>query len=1004
MIDKRGSVWRKWDLHVHSPSSRQANNYPKINGKPDWDAFTEALEGIKDVAVIGITDYFSIEGYKKCLELKAAGKFTNIDQLLPNIEFRLEEKNKENEHINLHVIFSEELASDTPKIDNFLGNIELSNITDDGSTASCSPTDLEKIGYDKAIVKLNNIKTALVKTFGKKKPYLLVGVANGYGGIRPPKNDKGRPSEYAKIVDEDVQLFFGRSSDKSFFLNTSTERYKGSKEKAVIQGSDARSIDDIKNWVGKEFEIKGKDGAGELKEITWIKADPCFDGLSKALCEPDDRFFIGSLPPKLADIEQYKAQYIKDVRISGNSSGAEWFKDDIDINPGLVAIIGKKGSGKSALADMISHAAGAKISRKNYSFLNEDRFLKNKQRASQYEIEVHWEDATTNSKLLTDDIQNDLIERVKYLPQKYVEEICDPFGMTDEFQREINGVIFSYVEPTDRLGASSLDELVDIHSSVINKDLLAKRGEISELNSKIIKLEAKLDPDYLSKLNGLLDQKKQDLKNLEEPKKVAKPKNTLSKGQQEKVKNLQAVIKKTNTEISDAERKLEATNIKLRSIDNIEEQIKLSQTLLEDALKSIKNDLEITGLDGKDLLQLKINKQPITKAKKELNLNRGGLLALLERDGKEPSVNSLLAKKRKIEEDLSKILSGLDLKNKQYHEYLQRKEQFEKRKLEINGLKGDKSLNTIISLASEIEYIGKQLKKDIQMLNDDRQAKLGEIYDTIEAKSGFYKEIYSPVIKKLDEEKGKQKNAENLLSFSVSTVFDKESFSKDFLAAIHQGRRGSFQGTEKGERVLKQLMDSYSLKTKEGLIGFLSELLETLSVDNQSNHAEKPNVRIEDQLMGSKLDLYNFLFGLEFVEVKYSVLFNDKDLNENEFSPGEKGALLLIFYLLVDKGKIPLIIDQPEENLDNESVFHLLVPYIKAAKNHRQVIIVTHNPNLAVVCDAEQIIHAEMDKKKEQIRYISGALENRKINKKVSDILEGTLRALNIRHTKYHEN
>lgn len=108
--------------------------------------------------------------------------------------------------------------------------------------------------------------------------------------------------------------------------------------------------------------------------------------------------------------------------------------------------------------------------------------------------------------------------------------------------------------------------------------------------------------------------------------------------------------------------------------------------------------------------------------------------------------------------------------------------------------------------------------------------------------------------------------------------------------------------------------------------------------------------------------------------------------------------------MLVDKVKIPLIIDQPEENLDNESVFQLLVPYIKAAKNQRQVVIVTHNPNLAVVCDAEQIIYAEMDKKKEQIRYTSGALENKDINKKVSDILEGTLPALNVRYSKYHKN
>jgi ABC-type lipoprotein export system ATPase subunit len=73
----------------------------------------------------------------------------------------------------------------------------------------------------------------------------------------------------------------------------------------------------------------------------------------------------------------------------------------------------------------------------------------------------------------------------------------------------------------------------------------------------------------------------------------------------------------------------------------------------------------------------------------------------------------------------------------------------------------------------------------------------------------------------------------------------------------------------------------------------------------------------------------------------------------------------LIFYLLVDNGDIPLIIDQPEGNLDNQSVFKMLIPCIKEAKKRRQIIIVTHNSNLAVVCDAEQILHAQIDKTNE---------------------------------------
>jgi len=110
----------------------------------------------------------------------------------------------------------------------------------------------------------------------------------------------------------------------------------------------------------------------------------------------------------------------------------------------------------------------------------------------------------------------------------------------------------------------------------------------------------------------------------------------------------------------------------------------------------------------------------------------------------------------------------------------------------------------------------------------------------------------------------------------------------------------------------------------------------------------------------------------------------------------------LIFYLLIDDSKIPLVMDQPEGNLDNQTVYQLLVDCIKEAKNKRQLFVVTHNPNLAVVCDAEQIIHAFLDKEGGcQLRYTSGALENPEICKKIVDVLEGTKPAIDNRVAKY---
>src|SRR6185436_17061751 len=97
-------------------------------------------------------------------------------------------------------------------------------------------------------------------------------------------------------------------------------------------------------------------------------------------------------------------------------------------------------------------------------------------------------------------------------------------------------------------------------------------------------------------------------------------------------------------------------------------------------------------------------------------------------------------------------------------------------------------------------------------------------------------------------------------------------------------------------------------------------------------------------------DLYDFIFSLQYVDPVYRLEWDGKTLEQ--LSAGERGNLLLIFYLLVDRDDTPLVIDQPEENLDNQTVYGTLVPCIKDAKKRRQIVIVTHNANLAVVCDA----------------------------------------------------
>jgi len=102
----------------------------------------------------------------------------------------------------------------------------------------------------------------------------------------------------------------------------------------------------------------------------------------------------------------------------------------------------------------------------------------------------------------------------------------------------------------------------------------------------------------------------------------------------------------------------------------------------------------------------------------------------------------------------------------------------------------------------------------------------------------------------------------------------------------------------------------------------------------------------------------------------------------------------LLLYLALDHSDDrPLIIDQPEENLDPKSVFDELVSLFVAAKSKRQVIMVTHNANLVINTDADQIILASSEPDPDgglpSITYISGGLEDAAMRKNVCDILEG---------------
>jgi hypothetical protein len=185
----------------------------------------------------------------------------------------------------------------------------------------------------------------------------------------------------------------------------------------------------------------------------------------------------------------------------------------------------------------------------------------------------------------------------------------------------------------------------------------------------------------------------------------------------------------------------------------------------------------------------------------------------------------------------------------------------------------------------------------------------------------------------------------------------------------------------------------------------IKDLLVTLS---QPPGAEKAK-KIDDQLRKtySREEFDNELFSPQWFGVSYALLFDGKQLQF--LSPGERGIVLLLLYLEAEQSDHrPLVIDQPEDNLDNESVYPSLVDYFRKRKHHRQIIIVTHNPNLVVNTDSEQIIVPSFDGgRTPRLAYRSGSLEDTSpkdetsIREKVCKVLEGGRDAFRRREEKY---
>lgn len=142
---------------------------------------------------------------------------------------------------------------------------------------------------------------------------------------------------------------------------------------------------------------------------------------------------------------------------------------------------------------------------------------------------------------------------------------------------------------------------------------------------------------------------------------------------------------------------------------------------------------------------------------------------------------------------------------------------------------------------------------------------------------------------------------------------------------------------------------------------------------------------------------------LELQEIEWddeeAILLNGVPVNEK--SPGQRSSAMLPLIALAEN--TPLIIDQPEDNLDKRLVGTVLSGVFAELKEHRQIIVCTHDPNILVGGDAEQIIvlEAESDKKGKVLQH--GSIDNNDIIQTVVDLLEGGDEAFARREKRYKD-
>lgn len=669
-----------------------------------------------------------------------------------------------------------------------------------------------------------------------------------------------------------------------------------------------------------------------------------------------------------------------------------WFDNVVPLNPGLVALIGNQGSGKSALTDCIALAANSETT--SYSFLNEQRFRKpSSGKASHFEAIITWEDGEVQSRGLDESRIQEKPERARYVPQDFFDKATNEIEINGggTLYTEIEKAVFSHIPPAQRQHCTSFRALVDERTAVIDEAIASLRARLAECNREVAALEEETSASARAALQGRIDERRLLIAQITAAPPVVVPVPP-DEAADERLDALRSDITALGEELRQATQQEAASFNSRQSLARFRETITRIVQETERGRDEAFADLAdaVHGLTAQDVLTVRSDLSPIDE---RLGVLAHQLQAL--REMQDPEFAGSAAQRiaaSKVE--LDQRTQSLTAAQRAYETYLTANADWFER-LHLLATDADDP-DALEGLLAEQTRLGAEIPVRLAALRAERRALCKLIHETLRQKLAIYRELAGHVEGFLRDEPLTRDHYR--LTFELALI-PGDLNQILFRAIKHQG---PFAGADSARAWVKGEVDACDFADGEAVLS-LVETLEARALDGQL--ADEDRYDAIRPLLRTGIPaavLYDGLYNLAFVTPRYRLALGERPLEE--LTPGERGILLLIFYLIVDRSDLPLIIDQPEANLNNQSIYMHLVPVFRRAKENRQIIIVSHNPNMVVGADADQIIHAQFDSSNPvRLSYVSGSLENPQFRDFTIDKLEGTRPAFNERSDAYVE-